>query len=61
MASLASLVAALASPPLGFYFIGYWTESWVLIPIALLMFWRHRANIRKLIAGEERRIGDKAV
>ena len=61
MSSLASLVAALATPPLGFYFLGYWPESWALIPIALLMFWRHRANIRKLIAGEERRIGEKSV
>ena len=61
MSSLASLVAALATPPLGFYFLGYWPESWALIPIALLMFWRHRGNIRKLIAGEERRIGEKSV
>jgi glycerol-3-phosphate acyltransferase PlsY len=61
MSSLASLVAALATPPLGFYFLGFWPESWVLIPIALLMFWRHRANILKLIAGEERRIGEKSV
>ena len=61
MSSLASLVAAAALPPLGFYFIGYWPESWALVPIALLMFWRHRANIRKLIAREERRIGQKSV
>ena len=61
MSSLASLVAALATPPLGFYFLGYWPESLALIPIALLMFWRHRGNIRKLIAGEERRIGEKSV
>jgi glycerol-3-phosphate acyltransferase PlsY len=61
MASLASLVAALATPPLGFYFLGFWPESWALVAIALLMFWRHRANIRKLIAGEERRIGEKSV
>jgi glycerol-3-phosphate acyltransferase PlsY len=61
MSSLASLVAALATPPLGFYFLGYWPESWALLPIALLMFWRHRGNIRKLIAGEERRIGEKSV
>jgi len=60
MSSLASLAAALATPPLGFYFLGYSPESWALIPIALLMFWRHRANIRKLIAGEERRIGEKS-
>jgi glycerol-3-phosphate acyltransferase PlsY len=61
MASLASLVAALATPPLGFYFLGFWPESWALVAITLLMFWRHRANIRKLIAGEERRIGEKSV
>ena len=60
MSSLASLVAAAATPPLGFYFLGFWPESWVLVPIALLMFWRHRVNIRKLIAGEERRIGEKS-
>jgi glycerol-3-phosphate acyltransferase PlsY len=61
MSSLASLVAALALPPLGFYFLGFWPESWALVPIALLAVWRHRANIRKLIAGEERRIGQKSV
>ena len=61
MSSLASLVAALVTPPLGFYFLGFWPESWALVLIALLMFWRHRANIRKLIAGEERRIGEKSV
>jgi glycerol-3-phosphate acyltransferase PlsY len=60
ISSLASLAAALASPPLGFYFLGYWPETWALVPITLLMFWRHRANIRKLIAGEERRIGEKS-
>jgi glycerol-3-phosphate acyltransferase PlsY len=60
MSSLASLVAAIAAPLLGFYFIGNWPESWALVPIALLMFWRHRANIRKLLAGEERRIGQKS-
>ena len=55
--SLAALVTAIAAPPLGFYFIGNWPEAWALIPIAALLFWRHRGNIGKLIAGEERRIG----
>ena len=55
--SLAALVATIAAPPLGFYFIGNWPEAWSLIPIAALLFWRHRVNIGKLIAGEERRIG----
>jgi acyl phosphate:glycerol-3-phosphate acyltransferase len=55
--SLAAVTAAVATPPLGFYFIGNWPEAWVLIPIALLLLWRHRANIRKLIAGGESKIG----
>jgi glycerol-3-phosphate acyltransferase PlsY len=57
ISSLAALVTAIAAPLLGFYFIGNWPEAWVLIPIAALLFWRHRVNIGKLIAGEERRIG----
>ena len=57
ISSLAALVAAIAAPPLGFYFIGNWPEAWALIPITALLFWRHRVNIGKLIAGEERRIG----
>jgi glycerol-3-phosphate acyltransferase PlsY len=55
--SLASIVAAIAMPPLGFYFIGQWPEAWVLIPIALLLLWRHRANFHKLFAGTETKIG----
>src|ERR1043166_4677991 len=33
MASLASLAAAAAAPPLGFYFLGNRPEAWALIPI----------------------------
>jgi glycerol-3-phosphate acyltransferase PlsY len=36
-----------ATPPL----------SWSMIVIAALIFWRHRANIRQLMAGTERPIG----
>jgi len=60
MSSVASLAAAIAAPPLGFYVLGNWPEAWALIPIAALLIWRHRGNIRKLLAGEERRIGQKA-
>jgi glycerol-3-phosphate acyltransferase PlsY len=28
-----------------------------MVPLALLMFWRHRANIRQLLEGRERSIG----
>jgi acyl phosphate:glycerol-3-phosphate acyltransferase len=60
MSSVASLATALAAPPLGFYFLGNWPEAWALIPIAALLVFRHRGNIRKILAGEERRIGQKA-
>ena len=59
MSSLASLAAAVAAAPLGFYFLGNWPEAWALVPIAFLLIWRHRANIRRLLAGEEPRIGGK--
>ncbi len=55
--SLAAIVTAIATPPLGFYFLGNWPEAWALIPIALLLVLRHRANIRKLLAGNEAKIG----
>jgi glycerol-3-phosphate acyltransferase PlsY len=57
MSSLASLAAAVAAPALGLYFIGNWPEAWALFPIALLLIWRHRGNISKILAGHERRIG----
>jgi glycerol-3-phosphate acyltransferase PlsY len=57
IASLASIAAAVAAPPLGRYFIGNGPEAWALFPIALLLISRHRENIRKLLAGQERRIG----
>jgi glycerol-3-phosphate acyltransferase PlsY len=57
ISSLASIAAAAAAPPLGLYFIGNGPEAWALFPIALLLMWRHRENIRKLLAGQERRIG----
>jgi glycerol-3-phosphate acyltransferase PlsY len=28
-----------------------------MVPLALLLFWRHRSNIRQLFAGQERSIG----
>jgi acyl phosphate:glycerol-3-phosphate acyltransferase len=57
MASLASLAAAVLAPPLALYFVGNRPEAWALFPIALLLVWRHRQNIRKILAGQERRIG----
>ena len=59
MSSVASLAAAVTAPLLGLYILGNWPEAWALFPIAALLIWRHRENIRKVLAGDERRIGQK--
>ncbi len=58
--SLASLVAALFAP---FYQALIWgLEPGILaiIGISLLLVWRHEGNIRKLLAGTESKLGQKA-
>jgi glycerol-3-phosphate acyltransferase PlsY len=57
IASLASLAAAVSAPAVALYFIGNGPEAWALLPISALLVWRHRENIRKLLAGQERKIG----
>lgn len=57
ISSLAALTAALLLPLGGFLVFGNSTTAWALVPIAALLFWRHRANIRQLVAGRERTIG----
>jgi acyl phosphate:glycerol-3-phosphate acyltransferase len=57
ISSLAALVAAALMPLGGFYFFGNSLTAWALVPIAALLFWRHRANIRQLLAGKEKPIG----
>lgn len=58
--SLASIVAALFAP---FYQLLIWGVEPALaciVPMSLLLVWRHEGNIRKLLAGTESRIGQKA-
>jgi glycerol-3-phosphate acyltransferase PlsY len=58
--SLASLVAAAFAP---FYQALIWDvgpEEAVIVVMSLLLFWRHAANISKLLAGTENRIGQRA-
>ncbi len=57
ISSLAALTAALLLPLGGFFVFGNSPTAWALVPIAALLFWRHRANIRQLVAGRERTIG----
>ena len=58
ISSLAGLTVA-ALMPLGmFYVVRHRRRSrGRCVPIALLLFWRHRENIRQLVSGRERTIG----
>ena len=56
VSSLAALVAA-ASAPLWLAAFGRSDAVWLAVALALLVFVRHHANIRRLLAGTEPRIG----
>ena len=56
ISSLAALTAA-ALAPLGAAWLGADGHVPVLMLLALLIFWRHTSNIRRLLAGEEKRFG----
>lgn len=57
ISSLAALTAAFILPVGAFYVFGNTLTAWAMVPVCLLLFWRHRANIRQLLAGSERTIG----
>jgi len=57
ISSLAALVAAVLMPLGMFYVQGPTLTAWSMVPIALLLIWRHRDNIQKLVSGQERTIG----
>jgi glycerol-3-phosphate acyltransferase PlsY len=57
--SLASLVAALAAPVAAWYFFGVGVVLAAVVTMSVVMVARHHTNIRKLMRGEESRIGEK--
>ena len=58
--SLSALCAALAAPLAAYWRLG--TLEWVMgiAFMSALLLWRHEANIRKLLAGQESKIGQKS-
>jgi glycerol-3-phosphate acyltransferase PlsY len=58
--SLASLVAAAFAPFFYLLFWGFDGFALAIIVMSLLLVWRHAANISKLLAGTESRLGQKA-
>ena len=56
--SLAALVAAVAVP-IVLFVMGYVDYAVVLAVMSAIVFYKHRANIRRLMDGSESRIGAK--
>ncbi len=59
ISSLAALGAATLSPLYALLFGLPGAYALALLPMVALLLWRHRENIRRLLAGTESRIGDK--
>jgi acyl phosphate:glycerol-3-phosphate acyltransferase len=56
--SLAALTAALVVPVL-LYFLGHGDVALLFLIMTAIVYYKHRANIQRLMAGTESRIGDK--
>lgn len=57
--SAAALAAALGAPIAGLYFLDERATVGVLSAMTAMLIWRHSANIRRLLAGTEGRIGNR--
>ncbi|HEV7345382.1 MAG TPA: glycerol-3-phosphate 1-O-acyltransferase PlsY [Devosia sp.] len=58
MSSLAALTAAATAPIFAFVFVSEWLAGAVAV-MALLLFFQHRTNIARLMAGTEPKIGSE--
>ncbi|MEO8003334.1 MAG: glycerol-3-phosphate 1-O-acyltransferase PlsY [Betaproteobacteria bacterium] len=54
--SLASIVGALVAPIATFYFMGWGAFTGMVTIMTVMLLWRHRANIARLMNGSESRI-----
>ncbi|MFA6179450.1 MAG: glycerol-3-phosphate 1-O-acyltransferase PlsY [Candidatus Methylopumilus sp.] len=58
--SLAAIVAAALAPVYAYLLMpGYRDYVWMVVILSLLLIWRHRSNIRKLLDGSEAGFGKK--
>ena len=57
--SLAALTAAAAAPAIAFWLNGAGASTQVVLVMCLLLVWRHKENIKRLLAGTESQIGNK--
>lgn len=57
ISSLSAITATALIPVYAYWLIDSTFSRWIILLIALLLLWRHRANIRRLVAGEEPKSG----
>jgi glycerol-3-phosphate acyltransferase PlsY len=57
--SLGALVASVLAPGAVYAFLGAGPAFVASLAMGAVLLWRHEANIRKLVRGEESRIGEK--
>ena len=57
--SLAALIAAVFAPVYAWWLFGWSPILPAVIVIGVLLIWRHRENISRLVAGTESRLGQK--
>ena len=58
--SLAAIVAAILAPVWAYLLMsGYRDYVWTVLVLSLLLIWRHRSNIQKLLSGTEAGFGKK--
>lgn len=57
--SLAAIVAALLAPAIAYFLLPYKDYLLLTLVITVLLIWRHRSNIQKLLAGTEAGFGKK--
>jgi len=56
--SLGGIVAAVFAPAAVYYVSGFTSIFLATVAMGAILLWRHESNIRKLLNGEERRIGE---
>ncbi len=59
ISSMGALVASVAAVPLAYLLEGQAT-AFIVALLAALIFWRHRSNIARIVAGTEPKIGQKS-
>jgi acyl phosphate:glycerol-3-phosphate acyltransferase len=58
--SLAALIASIATPMIAFVLDASFALISALVVMTVLLIWRHQDNIRRLLSGEESKIGKTA-